>query len=443
MWSIIATHRYFLSFVFIASLVVRLIFFFSYTTHDTNYMLFGDSEQYADIANNLVCGNGFSMSPETVNFYEPTTFYRLPGYPIFLSVIQTLFHGDQCKAMALQCVLASLVPVLMFVLSLLIFPGAVRCARLVAMFSVLHVGFVMYAGILSTEALFLLLFLLFCIVLLQSSWVSAGVLLGLASLVRPMGHYIVILIVFYMLLIRLKGYLSFVLSWLVTVSPWLIRNFLLTGALFFHSLPGLHFLQYSAVGVVTQRDDCSYFQGRDVLFAQWHKRVHTQEKKLGRALNEYEYYSVAQSLATQTILAHPWLAAKHAIVQIVRTCGTLYSSLLIYVAPGTVYDNTYSLWDKMKIYFFPNTVRPGLAWVVYLELIVSIGMLFGCALGIWKLLCGGNWHMLFLLVIPACFFIVITLSYGCARLRMQADVFFILLAAYGLSTWCKKKEKRV
>jgi len=316
----------------------------------------------------------------------------------------------------------------------------------------------MYAGILSTEVPFMFFFLMFLILfffLLGSGgnerkkwwlWLACGGVLGMASLFRANGPYLFLFVLGVIVLHfgwRLKescfagAWIS--VGWLTPLLWWMIRNCIVFGSLFLHTLPGLHFLQYSATYVVMDQKKCDYFKARDHLFAIWHTNVATQEKKMGKKLNEYEYYKEAEKVAFDCLLSSPLFACKHACVQIARTCGTLYSTLFLYVIPGTDYGDA-SLWFKIKLYLFPRVQKPWLAILVYHELLFSLFLLIGLLLSLFVFgMCPPVRWRFFLLYLFAAFLIFITLAYGCARLRMPAEPFFIVLAAQGWASLAKKK----
>jgi hypothetical protein len=323
----------------------------------------------------------------------------------------------------------------------------------VAIVATVYPGFILYAGILSSESLFLLFFLLFLVLFFSRlrlwcdrSHVSerigpvffcSGLFLGIASLFRAVGHYTLALAIVLLLLSALswkkkaQSILFLVFGWLVFVGPWLIRNYLVAGAIFFHTLPGLHFLQYSAVYTVQDVDKLDYFQAKKKLFAMWDKQVARREQILSRKLNEYERFAVAEHLAIQTLLCHPVISCKHALIQIARTCGTLYSTLLLYVPLGTVYGDA-SLWFKIKLYIFPRAVCDGLIPFIYWEILLYLLVLIGCIL-----FCYRAWYqpMIRCALIKMMPFIGmllgITLAYGCARLRFPVEPLLLIMASYG------------
>jgi hypothetical protein len=56
------------------------------------------------------------------------------------------------------------------------------------------------------------------------------------------------------------------LGWAMIVGLWFVRNYLLTGMIFFHTLSGPHFLNHGAVRVVMMADHCSYDQAQQKVY---------------------------------------------------------------------------------------------------------------------------------------------------------------------------------
>ncbi len=439
-WTVVKKEKYFLILLFMASLAIRLIFFGAYTRHHIAENLVFDAEQYHNVSLQIAHGNGITTKEGTPNFY------RLPGYPLFLGACYTATHDNVEATLWIQVVLASVIPLLIWALGIVMFPAVPLVATLASILSVVHLGLVIYAGMLLSESLFLICFLMFLVCLcaaLQRPWsyrlmIWSGFLLGIASLIRAIGPYVIVLalllIIFFcatwFVRIRMMG--ALVGSWLAVVSVWLIRNFFLTGALFFHTLPGLHFLQYSAVYVIMDQENLDYFQAKKKVLAEWDKVVDDEERRIGKKLSEYERYERAEKLAFAILWQHPMNAAQHALTHIVRTCGTLNSTLLLYVPRGTVYGKDATLWFKIKLYLMPRVLEGWLIPVIYGELLVSLFILLGILFLLLRAFVDLYARRALVLIVPfVVLFAVITLAYGCARLRLPVEPLLLLGAVYG------------
>jgi len=432
--------KYFLIIVVLASFLIRSSLFYWHVRHDENYKLAFDSNQYHEVAQQVAHDKGISDKHGVSNFY------RLPAYPLFLGYAYKIFGGDVEKALWIQVVIASTVPLLIFLLAMTLFPAYPTIAKVAAVASALHPGFMLYAGIQSTEALFLVFFLLFLIFFFRglaqhrlAYLFASGVFLSVASLFRAVGHYILILALILALLIlktsivrRFYAVTVLMISWLSIVGIWLVRNYWLTGALFLHTLPGLHFLQYSAVYNVMDVDHSDYFKAKKKVFAIWEKKVKEQEQLIGRPLQEYERMDIAEQLAAQILLQYPLITIKHALIQMVRTSCTMYSTLLLHVPKGTVYGPDTTIWYKIKLYIFPQAQHPALVPFIHWELIYSLLVLVGVLLFMFFSIFDRTLWQLILCIAPMITLLIgLTVAYGCARLRMPIEPFLILLASYG------------
>jgi 4-amino-4-deoxy-L-arabinose transferase-like glycosyltransferase len=434
MSSVLRREFFFLLAIVILSFVVRSFIFVTLLQKNNNSWVYPDSVQYYTTAQNIAVGHGIT------NDCGDPQLYRLPGYPLFLAS-GVLLNGDVIDHILwLQILLSCFVPILVFFLAQVLLPQAVLVAQIAALLSAVHMGFALYSGMIMTESLFLILLLLFFILFFRSYWGWAGIVLGIASLIRPVGLYVVMVALVVLLfengylLQRLRNGALLLCGWLIIIAPWLIRNFLLTGALFFHTLPGHHFLQYSAAYVVMERDHCSYGDVRPGLLAQWEKAIADKEQEMGKRLNDYQRCCIAESIASAIIKKHPWYALKTGLVQITKTCFGLYSAqpLLSDAYSWPNYDKDTALWTKIKRFLFPHVHHKVLILFVYFEIMMMLIMGIGLLFFMWSLLYNRLWRLMFIKTVPFLIvFIVITVGYGCARLRMPVEPFLIIFASAG------------
>jgi len=427
----------FLIFIFFLSFIFRAVIFMFLINKDDNAWIYPDSAQYYSTAVNVVHGNGFTDEQG-----QPQ-MYRLPGYPMFLAAGMKLFGDNTTAILWLQLLLSCLIPLLVFLLAGVLFHNDI-IARIAAVIAAVHVGFGIYAGMISTETLFLIFFLLFFIVFFRGkslkSLFLAGMVLGIASLIRPVGHYTLavssVLLLFERAscMARAKKMCCLSAGWLLIILPWLVRNFLLTGALFFHTLPGHHFLQYSAAYVVMERDHSEYGDVRPVLLAQWDDAIKKQEAVVGRPLHDYERCAIAESLAVNIMKQHPWYTIKTAGIQILKTCCSLYTAqpLLSDAYQWPQYTKDTSLCTKIKRFLLPQVhhtlLIPLIYWEILLFIFMIMGFMFFC--------CASLFNTKILRVAYTTFpyiflFIIITLGYGCARLRFPIEPLIIIFSGAG------------
>ncbi len=438
-------HNFFIA-ILLASLAIRLIFFIYILDFGDKSWIMVDSEHYHQMTLSITQGN----------YQTSLSFLRLPGYPAFLAGCYQLLGSYPIYALIIQIALASLIPTLMYFLSLTLFPENLLLAQLTALYSTVHLGFVLYAGMLSTETLFLIFLILFFIFFfraLKKTWILkptyakasagrqvqddkskkylvakniciAGLLLGICSLIRPVGHFMLILscVILWLNNNKLKHMGTLTGYWFLIAGLWLLRNYLLTGYIFFHTLPGQHFLQYSATYVHQDAHSLSYVEARRELIDQYDQEVGTKPK------SEIEKCKIAEKIAYKKILEHPLLTLKHSLIHMTKTCIAPQSQLLFYL------DNNWhepqkpsGIVNKIKKFFWPPVHNKLIIPIVYFDLITHLLILLGAFLFCLRML----WQKDLIVIYASLFmslFVGITLAYGSARLRLPIEPFLIIFA---------------
>lgn len=202
-----------------------------------------NQDEYADgydqLAANLVNGNGYRMYPETAK-----TLMREPGYPILLAGIFSLFGKNFAAVKLANMLMAFLAAGLIY-----------RIARRFSDSPVMTLGppliFLFHPGTLIAESrggvevlftLFLALFMCTLYAAIQShrSWRYAlsGAVLGLTVLIRSVPILFPVFLLAYLLIFEprgngkvliLRNVACMVTAMLVVLSPWILRNYFLTG----------------------------------------------------------------------------------------------------------------------------------------------------------------------------------------------------------------------
>ncbi|MFZ2555908.1 MAG: glycosyltransferase family 39 protein [Minisyncoccia bacterium] len=190
--------------------------------------LTGDSKGYIYLAENILEHQVFSAA-QSEPFYPES--FRAPGYPAFLAVLFALF-GTSVVALFVHALIASIAPVLLYLIFLPIHERAAFWAAII--FTLEPVRIYLSASFLS-DAFFTLIFLasLLCLMRIRNplvAAVSAGALLGIAILVRPIAMFLPILYVLYVLATIRPWKTSIISAALLcivsaaVVFPWMYRN---------------------------------------------------------------------------------------------------------------------------------------------------------------------------------------------------------------------------
>ncbi len=431
------------------SFFVRALVFGFFLSKKRNYYTH-DSYAYHSVAKNIVKGEGIKDRDDKYDFY------RVPGYAVFLSFLYKTFGCDEVKTLWIQVFLASFIPLLIFLLSLSLFPTNLLLAKISSFYSCFHLGYVLFSGFMMTESLFSLFFLLFLIVFLSNfnlffckrsfsafsykNIFLSGVFLGISSLIRPIGHYLVLLIISMFLfentsfLKKTKKTILFLGGWIVIVSSWLLRNYLLTGYIFFHTLPGVHFLLYSAVPIDMNVSGRGFAQSYSkICDREWGDLIKKDEKRRNRKLMDIEKCIVGEKLAFSYMIKYPFIAIKRAVYNICKTMSLLYSYDFLDVIGERSYldqkkENTFleTVLNRYLLFSVKNKCIRSFVWV---EILLLFFILIGFLCFIWKSFFYNNLLCITLKIFPIfSFMLFITFATGFARLRLPLEPFMIILS---------------
>lgn len=440
------SNKNFLIFLFSFALIIRLLVFSFYLLKNENYWQI-DSRAYHEIALQIAKGNGISKEDGNPNFH------RLPLYPIFISSIYFVFGPKKEVALALQIFIASLIPLLIFALSLTLFPLAPLTAKAAGLVGCIHIGFVLYSGFFMTESLFIFLFLAFCILFFKNlkkednnlKILIPGILLGLASLTRPVGQFLILASIFIIFISGLKikpkicKSLFLFLGWLAIVSTWLVRNYLLLGHIFFHTLPGGHFLNLSAARVAMHIHECSYEKAREILAEKLKGEFKEAENIKNEKLSPIEECYISERLALEYFKKEPFISLKYWILDIFRTSFSLYSAEVLYIESLRVQINYFqkgrTVLSMIKRYIFPETDLIWLRLLIIFEILFFAFLLLGfLAQSLRELFnrilrgTSDEWQSFRNSLIFIAIFLSISLAGGYARMRLPAEAFLIIIS---------------
>lgn len=503
---------YALTLLVVVAFILRAGVFLGYLSQDQRYWQV-DSATYELLATQLATTGHFATPDGIPNAY------RVPGYPLFLSTTFKAIGVNHQAALWIQIILASFIPLLVYFLTITLLPWRPRVAWAASIITTCHLGYVLYAGFMMTETLFILFFLLFLIpfckaVLRADAEVTtcskietcttqqdstrfynlltinpaakgngfvqfydelfdpdvayaccarspeqmeglniffAGLMLGAASLIRPVGHYLLVVGIIILLFAgtyRIKqfaecGLLSF--GWFVVIGGWLLRNALLFGHLFFHTLPGGHFLYLSAARVVAAEQQISYQDARAQLRSIVQERLLTESNRISRNLSDFESCQIHEKLAQEIFLAAPLTSLKLWLQDMFRTTFSLYSAELLYLDSNREQVDYFATNRPVSNWFTrylnPKTDSPYLKGIIWTEIIFHFFLLLGTALFCIQALFGQSQRIkkLFWIITPFIgLFIVISLAGGYARMRLPMEFLLVIMTCTTIFT---QKEK--
>lgn len=276
--------------VFSFSLVILLsVFTFCFLKQGEAFMVRSDSPGYIQISRNIIDYGVFSRSSELPLIVDS---FRTPLYPLFLSFFY-IFTNSLFVVGIVQCILLSLSLVLVLEIGKLV--GNRKIGILASLLFGLDFYNVVSSGFIKTESLFIPIFFVFVynfILFLKKdserNLIYSGLFLGLSALVRPSVIYFLLgLIVFYLIvcLLKKKSFLIFLrrafiifITFILIISPWLIRNKLVFDKMSLSSIKEYNFYFWNLSTINSEQKGVSKDDIRGVLSEEIMNKFNLEDK---------------------------------------------------------------------------------------------------------------------------------------------------------------------
>ena len=225
------------TFLFLLALLVRVSYAILFV--EIEYLLSEDQMGYIQLAQQFPESGFLGMTSE-----------RVPGYPLFISSIYTVFGESLWNVISIQILLDSASCVVIALMAKSLFGKGFWIAGVL---SVINLNMIILSASLLTDTLFLFLFILFIFSLLQylqnerTSWFILLVLfISLATLVRPSSYYLLLI-----LLIGLVSWRLWHRDTILKIGTLAVFYVVIVGVL----LGGIHqrnYQQYGSTALVSQ-----------------------------------------------------------------------------------------------------------------------------------------------------------------------------------------------
>jgi hypothetical protein len=204
--------------------------------------IFGDG--YDQLAENLVKGNGYRFYPDTA-----LTLMREPGYPILLAGLTMVFGTSFTVVKISNMIFAVATAWLVMLIGMRLMPGVSERSRFLILIPpvlfLFHPGVVVAESRGGVEMLFAFLITLLLLTILKAiegnSWrdyLISGLVLGITVSVRSTPMLFPVPLFAYLMIVE-RRHFSFVyatrnfsimvLAMMAVLSPWIVRNYRLTG----------------------------------------------------------------------------------------------------------------------------------------------------------------------------------------------------------------------
>jgi 4-amino-4-deoxy-L-arabinose transferase-like glycosyltransferase len=429
--------------VLVIALLIRGALFLNVMNHP-HVSLQPDSKMYVSLARGLQQYGEFCFAGKPGQAHVD----RVPGYPLFLAGLLWFFGGSLVGVVAVQVVLDAFSCALIYSLAESLWEGIGFIAGILAAFSV---GMIAYSLFILNDSLFLFLFLLVLIAMFRflkgPQWrmgVVLGVGMGILALIRP-----VIIYLPFVLLPFLGTYFSFKvrlpvrqtlgsvfglgIAFVLTISPWLTRNYMHYGRFKLTAQAGEHLLQYIVPFTWQYSRGVPFIKGMKQANEAFAERARRQGWDLG-SMDQFDKSDQQVKMAIDILKREP----KNAIIK-AWTFGMVKNLL----APAVI-DGSYVLDIKRPHFFytpgkglierawnFMRAMKGPFGWLLIGGMagvaLARAVQLWGLALVVKKDIWGG---LLFVLIVG--YFLVLSGPVGYAKYRLPYEPILIILLAIGI-----------
>ncbi|MCL4822561.1 MAG: hypothetical protein KJ067_25845 [Vicinamibacteria bacterium] len=211
--------------VFALALVLRLGFFVLAAEGPLSNP---DTAGYEELARALHQGQGYRGGDQAIPGRFPTDLLRPPGYPLFLAMVSAGRPEWRPRVAVAQCALGALTAVVAAVFAAWI-TGVPRAGFVAGLLQALDWTSIVHASVTIAEIPFTLLLTVGVAAWFRGGWAMAamaGLLLGSAALVKPIGQVVPVALVVAAGLARARPgpTVALVTLFLLTTTPWALRN---------------------------------------------------------------------------------------------------------------------------------------------------------------------------------------------------------------------------
>jgi hypothetical protein len=442
------------------ALIVRLACFLGYMQYEHRYHQ-ADSSDYHSSA--VLIANGYGMT----RLDKRPIFWRTPGYPAYLAMIYNYLGAPTHLAieyapaqiwwaLIIQIIFCSILPLLIAWLAWLL-TQSIILTQAAAWISVFHPGYVLASTYLLTDGPAQILFMLFLInffIALMSyryhtfSMIICALVLGLYTWMRPMGQFISLLAsgiyATWSPQARRNKIISisiFMLCFMGSLMPWIIRNYRLSEQPFFCPLFGLYLNVFSAPKIKARIEHIPLAQAHhDLTIAAGHEhyKIAVQQAQTGLTrciVGE----NVAMLTAWPWIRDYPGYFLYDWMVESCKTAFDLYSYQFVLLHHNEFKHDPLveylpqKLADVLHARSLPWYMRT-IAWIeLFLNLVLWIGILYGCYAWVrfFNPRTRAWWAASALFAACVC---LQTGGFGYARLRLPIEPLILICGLYGLLT---------
>ena len=443
--------------VFLLCFLIRLFFFLAVKPWIPQVVdqaiIQADAREYHQLAINLVEHREFASNGQQCAI-------RTPIYPLFVALHYAILGRHPWVVLLTQVFMSTASCVLLYLMARRFLSD--QAALFACILFALDPFFILYSVFLFSD----ILFVFFCLVAAYFFSVAiskefggnttvyvliSAVFFGLATLTKPLLQYIPFAIIGFLLICLKSGLnravklsLVFAAGFLVTISPWLIRNAVTFGAFSLSTSGAYNLLILYVTPMEMERREQPYTIVEENLY-QEAKELMKQEGLIPDQLHDFEKAKYWKRVALQYVAKYPFLFVKQYTLGIFRSFTNLvtrgYADLLqLRSTPFNIRANP-NVFNLLKQWLNQKTKSEILLGVfIGLYLLISyICLILGLFIGWYN---HGKVYLSFCLIMVL-YFMLITGTAGLARFKMPAIPFYLNFAGIGLAFIVAKMKDKV
>jgi len=445
-------------FVFLVALIARISYVWFFVEVDD--LTFEDQLMYIQLGKDMIEKGDFlqAISGNYIGFTD-----RLPGYPALLAAVYALFGESNMAVVVVQIFIDSLTCVIIGLIAESVITRGFIVAGIV---SALNLNMIILSGMILTDTLFLFLFSIFILFafrylryLEKTKLFLAISFLSLATLVRPVSYYLILLILLLLigfLVWKTKSFKQVIYSLLLYVLPVVVafgsihyRNYSEYNSFSLVSQGGGHAMYWVVPATYQYSGQGSYQEGK--IFAKNH--IINAMKRDGIEVlpsNSFKGSNYHMKVAKEALLELGLLNVLHA-----WSAGALIN----FLSPSAAYAPVVRAMDHPSFYatsgdgaieklinYITNTNGFIYLMIIVVGSLISLIFLVVSMFGAYKMIKfpqPGRWNkgtILFLLFIII-YFVAITGPIVGVKYRLPIEPVMIIFFSYTWIYFRKKKDK--
>lgn len=381
-------------------LILRLSCFFFVVSSEPSRIFRIDSSSYNNSARALLETGNFAISPEKPHLLQTV---RTPGYPFFIASIYRIFGERVLPVIVIQILISIGTIFLTFKIGQLLW-NSEKIALLSSLILSLDIVSFNYSQVLLTETSFTFLITASIVIgmfLLNKKQINSyallyGLILALATLVRPISYYLIFpcvvgFIIFWRIDHKKWKDILVVLSLIILpytliVGGWQMRNYLAVGSFEFSHVKHINLFLWRGSGIIAQQNNITFKEAYQKSLKSLPERGGLPTNKIYGLSNEL--YGLYKKKGLMLIKQHPFLFIKDQFKGCKRTLlgtGDYFFLTYLGVKTGFVGDlfrlsikEYISKWIikgsplKLFVGFFITSFSIGYLFLLYAGIIYSL-----------------------------------------------------------------------